>query len=202
MTIHREHYRIPLKFMELSPSWETSSSAAQELNTLWNPNVYYSVQKSLPVVPKKLNSTPWSEYASEPYWPSYRRLSVKWLPTFVDRGCHVVSVKCFPSYNFSIHRKCWSHLTNIKYDEFIRQAVSITKITSTRCIRPELTCYGRTGEQAECNRGSVYFRETVSFLLCVRVNLCLFFFVFPNFFAICRDTFSKWCVGKRGRVKE
>jgi hypothetical protein len=29
-----------------------------------------------------------------------------------------------------------------------------------------------------------------------------FFFRFPNLFAICRDTFSKWCVGKRGRVEE
>jgi hypothetical protein len=27
-------------------------------------------------------------------------------------------------------------------------------------------------------------------------------FRFPNLFAICRDTFSKWCVGKRGRVEE
>jgi hypothetical protein len=29
-----------------------------------------------------------------------------------------------------------------------------------------------------------------------------FFFRFPNLFAICRDTFSKWCVGKRGWVEE
>jgi hypothetical protein len=36
--------------------------------------------------------TPWSESANELYRPSDRRLSAKWLPTFVDRGCHVVSV--------------------------------------------------------------------------------------------------------------
>jgi hypothetical protein len=30
----------------------------------------------------------------------------------------------------------------------------------------------------------------------------IFFVRFPNLFAICRDTFSKWCVGKRGRVEE
>jgi hypothetical protein len=36
--------------------------------------------------------TPWSESASEPYRPSDRRLSAKWLPTFADKGCHVVSV--------------------------------------------------------------------------------------------------------------
>jgi hypothetical protein len=29
-----------------------------------------------------------------------------------------------------------------------------------------------------------------------------FFFRFLNLFAVCRDTFSKWCVGKRGRVEE
>jgi hypothetical protein len=36
--------------------------------------------------------TPWSESASELYRPSDRRLSAKWLPTFADTGCHVVSV--------------------------------------------------------------------------------------------------------------
>jgi hypothetical protein len=36
--------------------------------------------------------TQWSESASELYRPSGRRLSVKWLPTFTDRECHVVSV--------------------------------------------------------------------------------------------------------------
>jgi hypothetical protein len=36
--------------------------------------------------------TPWSESASELYRPSDRRLSAKLVPTFVDRGCHVVSV--------------------------------------------------------------------------------------------------------------
>jgi hypothetical protein len=41
---------------------------------------------------KKNKQTPWSESASELYRPSDRRLSAKWLPTFVDKGCHVVSV--------------------------------------------------------------------------------------------------------------
>jgi hypothetical protein len=35
-----------------------------------------------------IKKTPWSESASE----LYRRLSAKWLPTFADKGCHVVSV--------------------------------------------------------------------------------------------------------------
>jgi hypothetical protein len=39
-----------------------------------------------------LKKTPWSESASELHRPSDSRLSVKWLPTFADRGCHVVSV--------------------------------------------------------------------------------------------------------------
>jgi CBS-domain-containing membrane protein len=36
--------------------------------------------------------TPWSESATELYRPSDSRLSAKWLPTFADTGCHVVSV--------------------------------------------------------------------------------------------------------------
>jgi hypothetical protein len=36
--------------------------------------------------------TPWPESASELYRPSDRRLSATLVPTFVDRGCHVVSV--------------------------------------------------------------------------------------------------------------
>jgi hypothetical protein len=39
-----------------------------------------------------IKKTPWSESASELYRLSDRRLSAKWLPTFADRGCHVVSV--------------------------------------------------------------------------------------------------------------
>jgi hypothetical protein len=35
---------------------------------------------------------PWSQSAIELYWQSNRRLSEKLLPTFADRGCHVVSV--------------------------------------------------------------------------------------------------------------
>jgi hypothetical protein len=41
---------------------------------------------------KKKKKPPWSESASELYRPSDRRLSAKRLPTFADRGCHVVSV--------------------------------------------------------------------------------------------------------------
>jgi hypothetical protein len=36
--------------------------------------------------------TPWPEPASELYRPSDRRLSVKLLPAFADRGCHVLNV--------------------------------------------------------------------------------------------------------------
>jgi CBS-domain-containing membrane protein len=36
--------------------------------------------------------TTWPESASKLYRPSDRRLSEKRLPTFADRGCHVVSV--------------------------------------------------------------------------------------------------------------
>jgi hypothetical protein len=36
--------------------------------------------------------TPWPESASELYRPSDRRLSAKLVPTFADRGYHMVSV--------------------------------------------------------------------------------------------------------------
>jgi hypothetical protein len=41
---------------------------------------------------KQKEQTLWFESASELYRPSDRRLSAKLLPTFGDRGCHVVSV--------------------------------------------------------------------------------------------------------------
>jgi hypothetical protein len=41
---------------------------------------------------QKTSQTPWSESASELYRPSDLRLSAKLVPTFADRGRHVVSV--------------------------------------------------------------------------------------------------------------
>jgi hypothetical protein len=47
--------------------------------------MYYLLQK-------QNKQTPWTESASELYRPSDRRFSVKLMPKFADRGCHVVSV--------------------------------------------------------------------------------------------------------------
>jgi hypothetical protein len=41
---------------------------------------------------KLITITPWPESARELYRPSDRRLSAKLVPTFTDRGSHVVSV--------------------------------------------------------------------------------------------------------------
>jgi hypothetical protein len=41
---------------------------------------------------KLKHQTPWSESEYQLHRPSDRRLSAKLVPTFVDRGCHVVSV--------------------------------------------------------------------------------------------------------------
>jgi hypothetical protein len=41
---------------------------------------------------KQNKQTPWSESASKLYRSSDRRFSAKWLPTFADKGRHVVSV--------------------------------------------------------------------------------------------------------------
>jgi hypothetical protein len=50
---------------------------------------------------KKYNKTrtPWPESASELYGPRDRRLSAKLVPTFADRGCHVVSVPSLRPYS-------------------------------------------------------------------------------------------------------
>jgi hypothetical protein len=64
-------------------------------------------------MPRK--KTPWPESANELYRPSDRRLSAKLVPTFADRGCHVVSVTdpygCILGF---LYRLC--HVTlNINY---------------------------------------------------------------------------------------
>jgi hypothetical protein len=49
--------------------------------------------KTLKDESQRLNKqNPWSESASELYRPSDRRLSAKWLPTFAEKECQVVSV--------------------------------------------------------------------------------------------------------------
>jgi hypothetical protein len=40
----------------------------------------------------KNKQTPWPESACELYRPSNSRLSAKLVPTFADRGCHMISV--------------------------------------------------------------------------------------------------------------
>jgi hypothetical protein len=54
-------------------------------------DVLHSFPQSLQV-----KKTPWSGSASELYRPSDRHLSAKWLPTFADRGCHVVNSRIIP----------------------------------------------------------------------------------------------------------
>jgi CBS-domain-containing membrane protein len=47
---------------------------------------------TLTVIENKKTQTPWAESASELYRPSDLHLSAKLVPTFADRGCHVVKV--------------------------------------------------------------------------------------------------------------
>jgi hypothetical protein len=44
------------------------------------------------IISKEKLQTPWPKSASELYRPSHRRLLAKLVPTFADRGCHMVSV--------------------------------------------------------------------------------------------------------------
>jgi hypothetical protein len=55
-------------------------SNKEELAGTWRENLHLSS-----------NVTPWSYSASEQYLPSDRCMSAKLVPTFADRGCHVVS---------------------------------------------------------------------------------------------------------------
>jgi hypothetical protein len=50
---------------------------------------------------ENLSQTPWSEFASELYRPSYRRLSMKLVPTFGDRWCRAWSAWRIPTAVFS-----------------------------------------------------------------------------------------------------
>jgi hypothetical protein len=58
-------------------------------DALWRIIFVFFHENTVQAITKK---TPWSESASELYRPSDRRSSAKWLPTFADKGCHVVSV--------------------------------------------------------------------------------------------------------------
>jgi hypothetical protein len=53
-----------------------------------NSSVTRAFLESLYLLQKK---TPWPEFASELYRPGDRSLWAKLVPTFADRGCHVVS---------------------------------------------------------------------------------------------------------------
>jgi hypothetical protein len=73
-----------LLYIQWSSYWSLSSWLSYQLPTSI-PLIHNSCYKTN-------KQTPWSESASELYRPSDHRLSAKWLPTFADEGCHVVSV--------------------------------------------------------------------------------------------------------------
>jgi hypothetical protein len=64
--------------------WTEEGLSVRRLEKLHNEELHNLYNKN--------KQTRWSESASELYRPSDRRLSAKWLPTFADIGCHVVSV--------------------------------------------------------------------------------------------------------------
>jgi hypothetical protein len=70
--VHRPEFSMPRKRIK-------KFTAHGACSTMW---LVSSVKKE----------TPWPESASELYRPGDRRLSAKLVPTFADRGCHVVGV--------------------------------------------------------------------------------------------------------------
>jgi hypothetical protein len=81
-------------FASMSHAWEERGNVIPEemCGTVW----YVAVRRRELEGPHwkqgQRRQTPWPESASELYRPSDRRLSTKLVPTFADRGCHVVSV--------------------------------------------------------------------------------------------------------------
>jgi hypothetical protein len=63
-----------------------------EAREIYHPLKILSIGQNNSPISTTFSLTPWSESASELYRSSDRRLSAKWLPTFEDRKCQVVSV--------------------------------------------------------------------------------------------------------------
>jgi hypothetical protein len=71
---------------------------------------------------------PWPKSARELYRPSYHRLSAKLVPTFADRGCHVVSVTdpyvCILGFldlngiSHRVHKTCNRFCCNSRWEIF------------------------------------------------------------------------------------
>jgi hypothetical protein len=79
----------------------------------------------------KLAVNPWPESASELYWPSDRCMSVKLVPTFVERGCHAVSVT--DSYSHIISFLVWIQVLEqgLKMWHFFCSPILFAVCTST-----------------------------------------------------------------------
>jgi hypothetical protein len=74
--------------------WHLPEDMAAETNRYVNTNLYNINRQSAkhPHLAHLKKHTPWPESASELYRPSDHRLSAKLVPTFADRGYHMVSV--------------------------------------------------------------------------------------------------------------
>jgi hypothetical protein len=87
------HVKCSESWFILCGYWGGATVLRQTLRFLWKlPFVLSDMWADATNMKQQTKQTPWSESARELYRPSDRRLSVKWLPTFADRGCHVVSV--------------------------------------------------------------------------------------------------------------
>jgi hypothetical protein len=79
------HYGLKQSFLTFVNSQHTGLSAE-----VFKTN-HHSLRKAV-TKKEKTKQTPWPESARELYRPSDRRLSEKLVPTFADRGRHMVSV--------------------------------------------------------------------------------------------------------------
>jgi hypothetical protein len=90
-------YNTDLKSKALeSRMWQTNICEDQRKCCLWQGDLNNLCERSLSnctlnTAPWDIK-TPWPEFASELFRPSNRSLLVKLVPTFADRGCHMVNV--------------------------------------------------------------------------------------------------------------
>jgi hypothetical protein len=79
-------------FIDCRKSWNTSIRIASVPVEIWTEYLPNASLECYQCKHKKKKATSWSESGRELYRKSDRRLSAKLVPTFEDRGCHVVNV--------------------------------------------------------------------------------------------------------------
>jgi hypothetical protein len=88
----------------------------------------------------------WPESASKLYRPSDRFMSEKWVPTFADRGCHVVSVTDPPRpYSRLCRPRCQTKIFKWNFHPLTSIRVWNVILRSQITIKTHIICYSIGG---------------------------------------------------------